>query len=86
MIYSFIRILIAAIVLGLLYAGLAAMPDLPPQAVTFGATVIGFAQSIDRVFPAMDYINVMIFEAGITLLLLPLLIILRLWKRFSPNA
>lgn len=86
MISTLIRFVIASVVLGLVYAGLAAMSQLPDQVVEGIVTIVQFAHGLDAVLPVHEAIEVLLFEIGITALFLPVIIFLRLWKRFSPNA
>lgn len=86
MIATLIRFVIAAVVLGLVYAGLAAMSDLPQPVVDGLVTVVQFAHGLDTVLPVHEAIEILTFEVGITALFIPVVLFLRLWKRFSPNA
>jgi hypothetical protein len=86
MITTLVRFAIAAVILGLVYAGLAAISQLPQPILDAVALVANYARAFDRIMPVHEALFVMGWQTTITLLVMPIILYLKLWKRFAPNA
>lgn len=84
MISALLRFIVAGVVLGLVVAVLYGIRTLPPEVVSGLLYLSNAARGLDRILPVHESLAVLAFEVSISLVLLPVWIVLRLWKRFSP--
>jgi len=84
MISALLRFLTAGVVLGLVVAVFYGIRALPPDVVSGLLYLAHAARGLDRILPVHEALAVLAFEVSISLILLPVWVVLRLWKRFAP--
>lgn len=84
MISALLRFIVAGVVLGLAVAVLYGIRALPPDVLNGVVYLANAARGLDRILPVHEALAVLAFETSVSLVLLPVWIVLKLWKRFAP--